>query len=76
MLRSVRHTPLLNEYLPITELSQQRFAWVYTEIRNRYSFIIWLDLTCQLQYKQSYTVTIPFPVQNGSSSVQNGNSSF
>ena len=26
---------LLKEYLPITESSRQRFAWVYTEIRNK-----------------------------------------
>ena len=30
----VRHTPILKEYLPIIELSEQKYAWVYAEIRT------------------------------------------
>ena len=35
MLWIMKHTPLLKEYLPITELSQQRYAWIYAEIRSK-----------------------------------------
>ena len=35
VLWTVKYTPLLKEYLPITELSQQSFVWIYVEIRNK-----------------------------------------
>ena len=33
----MRHTPLFKNYLPTTELTQQRYAWVYVEIRSKLS---------------------------------------
>ena len=59
---TVRYTPLLKEYLLITESSQQRFARIYAEIRHKklkvhnmtgpYSRIVWYSSgniwkTCQ-----------------------------
>ena len=38
VLWTVRHIPLLNEYVPITELSQQRCAWACAEIRHKKVF--------------------------------------
>ena len=56
----MRHTPLLKEYLPITELSQRRYVWPHSGIRHKQSRPP--TMTCSHTNKRDignkYTVTI------------------
>ena len=58
MLLTLRHILLLKDYLQITESFQQKFAWVYEEIRNKQvSWNGWSSLV-NSNISNQYTLTV------------------